>query len=90
MGLLIVGAVLGIVLLILGVARKNPRFVGWGEILLGLDVFALPMLFYLGKASDSSVVFVPTVGEVAILGLLTFVGGMFTALGLRNLMTGKS
>jgi len=53
MGLLIIGIVLGIVLLLLGVTRKNRRYVGWGEVLLGLSVFTLPMLFYLDKALDT-------------------------------------
>lgn len=90
MPLLIIGIILGIVLLILGVTRKNRRFVGWGEVLLGLSVFTLPMMFYLDKASDVWVTFVPTAGEIAILSLLTFVGGMFTALGLQNLLTRDS
>lgn len=90
MPLLIIGIILGIVLLLLGVTRKNRRLVGWGEVLLGLSVFTITLLFYLDKASDVWVTFVPTGGEVAILGLLTFVGGMLTALGLQNLMTRDS
>jgi len=90
MGLLIIGIILGIVLLLLGVTRKNRRFVGWGEVLLGLSVFTFPMLFYLDKALDTWVTFVPTAGEVAILGSLTFVGGVFTTLGLQNLLTKDS
>ena len=88
--LLIIAVILGIVLLLLGVTRKNRKIIGWGEVLLGLSVFTFPMLFYLDKALDTWVTFVPTAGEIAILGLLTFVGGMFTALGLQNLMTRDS
>jgi hypothetical protein len=84
---LIIGIVLGVVLLLIGLSRRNRKLIGSGEILLGLSIFAFPMLFFLDKASDTWETFVPSTGDLALLGALAFVGGMSVALGLRNILT---
>jgi hypothetical protein len=88
--ILVIGIVLGIVILIIGLSRRNSALVGWGETLLGLTIFAFPMWFFLYKVSDHWVAFVPSTGDIALLGALSFVGGISVALGLKNILTKKS
>jgi hypothetical protein len=85
--ILISGVVLGVVLLLMGLSRRDKKLIGWGEILIGLSVFALPMMFFLYKASDAWETFVPSTGELTMFGVLTFAAGMSVALGLRNILT---
>lgn len=87
---MISGIVLGIVLLLIGLSRRNRKLIGWGETLLGLCIFAIPMLFFLDKVSDTWETFVPSARDLALLGALAFVGGMSVALGLRNILTHES
>ena len=87
---MVIGVVLGIVLLLIGISRRGSKLVGCGEILLGLTIFAFPMLFFLDKASDTWGTFVPSTGDIALLGALSFVGGMSVALGLRHILTRES
>jgi len=82
--------VIGIVLLVIGFSRKNRTIVGYGETLIGLIIFAFPMLFFLDKVSDDWAAFVPSIGDIVLLGAMSFVGGMCAALGLRNIMSGKA
>jgi len=88
--ILISGIVLGIVLLLIGLSKGNRKLIGWGETLLGLSIFAFPMLFFIDKASDTWETFVPSAGDLALFGALAFVGGMSVALGLRNILTQES
>lgn len=83
-------AIIGVVLIIVGLVKKNTRTAGWGGILLGLSVFATPVLFFMHEASDTWSTFTPSAGEIGLLGILAFVGGMLTALGLRNILADKS
>ena len=79
--------VIGIVLLVIGLSRKNRTILGYGETLLGLAIFALPMLFFLDKVLDDWESFVPSTGDIILLGGLSFVGGMSAALGLRDIVS---
>lgn len=85
-GLLVSLIIIGVVLLVVGMSKKDKKLVGWGEFLAGLSTFAFPMLFYLGMASDEWETFEPTSADVALLGCLAFVGGMGVALGLRSVL----
>ncbi len=78
--------IIGIALIAIGRSRKDRTIIGYGETLLGLTIFALPMAFFLDKASDA---FVPSIGDIAWLGTMSFVGGMSAALGLRNILQKK-
>ncbi|MBU1159293.1 MAG: hypothetical protein KKE24_08135 [Candidatus Thermoplasmatota archaeon] len=88
--ILAIGIVLGIVLLVIGLSRRNSAIIGYGETLFGLTVFAFPMVFFLDKVSDDWEAFVPSTGDIALLGILSFVGGMSVALGLRNILSRTS
>ncbi len=82
--------IIGIVLLVIGRSRKDRTIEGYGETILGLTIFALPMAFFLDKVSDDWDAFVPSIGDIVLLGTMSFVGGMSAALGLRNILQRKA
>ena len=84
--ILIILAMLGLVLIVLGQLTKNRSPRSWGFVLLGIIVFVAPMLYYLDQVGDEWAAFTPTATDIFLLGALSFLGGMATIVGAMDLL----
>jgi len=76
--LILIWVVAGILILI-GLINKDAAIRSIGLIVLGLTSFASPVAFYLHETGDS---WGPSSGDILILGILAFLGGIFLAVGV--------
>lgn len=72
---------IAIVLLLIGLLRRDNLLRSIGLVMLGVMAFATPMAYYLEKASSSWGPFIPTVTDLVILGVSSFLGGVLCMLG---------
>lgn len=86
-GLLATGYLVGIVLIVLGRLRDQPRVTATGVVVLGLMVLATPLTWYLYQVNyqGGSIRFTAT--DVLLLGVLAFLGGLVAGLGMWMLLS---
>ncbi len=72
---------IAIVLLLIGLLIRNNLLRSIGLVMLGLMAFASPMAYYLEKASSSWGSFIPTMTDLVVLGISSFLGGVLCTLG---------
>jgi len=83
--LLMMGCIIGVVILILGLAQKKNMLTGFGVFLVGLMIAITPYVWFGYRAIEENGILMKF-SDITIITVLSVIGGIIISTGLRRMI----